>query len=251
MEEIHSLLKRQLKRHFGDQFIVPPQWQGFIRAVNDAYRESNADREMLEWSLELSSQELLQANAELRALFRAIPDLVFRLDTGGTILTYEAGNTIHFYLQPEDLVGRKIQDVPLPSVGDEFRAAIDRVQETKSIATIEYWMKPQNREHCYEARLLPLSEGQIIVIIRDITEHKLAEQALRESQERYRTLYEESQRTGEFHRKLLDASPDPVVVYDIEGLPLYLSPAFTRVFGWSLDEVKGRRIEFVPPEDWP
>ena len=80
MDAMHSLLKRQLKRQFGDGFAIPAEWQAFIDSVNNAYREFDADREMLEHSLDLSSQELLDANTEMRAVFQAIPDLVFRLD---------------------------------------------------------------------------------------------------------------------------------------------------------------------------
>ena len=90
MEQMHSLLKRQLKRDFGDQFAIPAQWRPFIDRVNDAYLEFDADREMLEHSLELSSQELLDANSQMRAVFQAIPDLVFRLDHQGTILDIKA-----------------------------------------------------------------------------------------------------------------------------------------------------------------
>ncbi len=248
MEQIHSLLNRQLRRYFGDGFTIPEEWQELISAVNYAYKESDQDRGMLERSLDLSSQELLQANSELTALLKAIPDLVFRLDSTGKILSYEAGDPTHFFLNPKDLVGRQIYDVPLQAVGDQFRAAIETILETKAGVRVEYWMTLQDRQRCYEARLLPLLENQIIVIIRDVTEHKQAEKALVESHQKYRELYEESQRTGEFHRKLLDASPDPVVMYDIEGNPLYVSCAFTRVFGWTLDELKGRPIDFVPPD---
>ena len=103
MEQMHSLLKRQLKRYFGDQFHIPEDWQGFIDTVNDAYWESDMDREMLERSLELSSQELLQANSEMRAIFLAIPDLLFRLDGEGTILNYKAGATTDPLLHPKEL----------------------------------------------------------------------------------------------------------------------------------------------------
>lgn len=68
MNRIHNLLRRQLKRHFGDNFVVPGEWQGFIEAVNNAYWESDVDRSMLERALDLSSQELLQANSEMRAV---------------------------------------------------------------------------------------------------------------------------------------------------------------------------------------
>jgi len=103
MEHMHSLLKRQLRQSFGDEFRVPAEWQGFVDAVNDAYRESDMDRGMLERSLELSSQELLQANSEVRAIFLAIPDLLFRIDSEGRILNYKVGATTDLLLNPKDL----------------------------------------------------------------------------------------------------------------------------------------------------
>ena len=174
MEQMHSLLKRQIRRCFGDQLRLPEGCEEFISAVNTAYREFDADREMLERALELSSQELLQANSEMRAIFQAMPDLLFRLDGQGTILGYEAGGTTHFFLQPQELLGKRIQDIPLKGVGDKFRAALE-ARESQSVVSIEYSLLMQGQRYYYEARLLPLLEDQIIVIIRNITERAQAE----------------------------------------------------------------------------
>ncbi|MFC1505166.1 cache domain-containing protein [Thermodesulfobacteriota bacterium] len=54
------------------------------------------------------------------------------------------------------------------------------------------------------------------------------------------------QESEENLRSLMMTVPDPVVVYDIDGRVTYLNKAFTRVFGWELTELKGRRIDFVP-----
>ena len=43
-------------------------------------------------------------------------------------------------------------------------------------------------------------------------------------------------------------TPDPMVIYDTNGYPRFINPAFTKVFGWSLDEVEGARIPFVPED---
>jgi|GEM_PF-839584 len=72
-------------------------------------------------------------------------------------------------------------------------------------------------------------------IVRDVTERKRADEALRESEEKYRTV--------------LEANPDPVVVCDRESRVLYFNPAFTRVFGWTLEERLGRPLEGFVPED--
>ncbi|MCK4425424.1 MAG: response regulator [Deltaproteobacteria bacterium] len=172
MEQMHSLLNRQIKRYLGRQDAIPEEWQGFVEAVNDAYWQSDSDRNMLERSMELSSQELLQANSELRAIFRAFPDLFFRLDNEGTILDCKGGITSDVYIPLENLLGKRIHDVPFEEPGNKFLEAIHQVRETNSIVSIEYSMRIQEQEKFYEARLLPLLEDQIIVIIRNITERK-------------------------------------------------------------------------------
>ena len=49
-------------------------------------------------------------------------------------------------------------------------------------------------------------------------------------------------------KAILESSPDPIVVYDIQGHPQYINPAFTQVFGWTLDELEGKRIPYVPDD---
>jgi len=63
---MHKLLQRQLKRCLAGDQPAPLEWAAFLQAVNEAYREADADRRLLERSLELTSQELVQRNAELQ-----------------------------------------------------------------------------------------------------------------------------------------------------------------------------------------
>jgi len=65
MNPLHSLLKRQLRRFAEETIPLIEEKPGFFRAINDAYWQFDEDRRMLEHSLELTSQELLEKNAEL------------------------------------------------------------------------------------------------------------------------------------------------------------------------------------------
>ena len=65
MDELHSLLKRQLRRFSKETGSSPQEQSDFLKAINEAYLQFDADRRMLEHSLELTSQELLERNAEL------------------------------------------------------------------------------------------------------------------------------------------------------------------------------------------
>ena len=57
---------RQLKRCLGSLEAAPPEWQTFLAMVDEAYAQADEDRALLERSLELTSQDLLERNRELR-----------------------------------------------------------------------------------------------------------------------------------------------------------------------------------------
>jgi PAS domain S-box-containing protein len=83
-------------------------------------------------------------------------------------------------------------------------------------------------------------------IARDITEKHLAQQKALESEKLAQCQYEASRRAEQRYRAFLKFLPDPVFVFNLDGTVNYLNPAFEKVFGWTLDELRGKRIPFVP-----
>ena len=75
---------------------------------------------------------------------------------------------------------------------------------------------------------------------------KRSKEKLRESEEQFRKLYEESKRREDLYRSLLNSSVDAIAIYDMEGRTKYVNPAFTRIFGWTMEELEGKRIPFLP-----
>ncbi|MCP4632050.1 MAG: PAS domain S-box protein, partial [candidate division Zixibacteria bacterium] len=221
MDNIHNLLKQQLEHRFGGLSSYPQEWESFLEAVNSAYKQFDADRNMLERSLDLSSQELLQANSDMMAVFQAFSDIFFRLNSEGKIIDFRAGHTADLFLEPEKLIGKRIIDIPDEDVGNIFQEAILQVQETKSIVRIEYSVKIKKEEHYYEARLIPLLENQIIVIIREITKRKSAELALQESEKRFRDIAENM--------------ADWIWEVDENGVYTYCSETINDILGYHAD----------------
>jgi PAS domain S-box-containing protein len=78
---------------------------------------------------------------------------------------------------------------------------------------------------------------------------KRSKDKLRENEEQFRKLYEESKRREDLYRSLLNSSVDAIVIYDMEGRAKYVNPAFTRIFGWTMEEVEGKKIPFLPESE--
>lgn len=236
MDTMHSLLKRQIKRHLGKMDSIPKEWETFVDAVNEAYWQMDADREMLERSLELSSQELLQKNSEMSAVYQAFPDQFFRTDADGTIIDYkESGETYVLPLERK-VIGTKITDIFPVDIGKQFSDAIERVQESDRLVSIEYSMPGQDGQCYYEARLLPLLENQVIIIIRDITGRKRAEGALRDSETLYRTIFEN---TG-----------TAMLIVEGDSTISLVNTQFMKQFDISGDEILGRKwTRFIAHDD--
>jgi two-component system, cell cycle sensor histidine kinase and response regulator CckA len=237
MEQTHTLLKRQFKRYFGDPFSIPQEWQKFFDAINEAYIQFDIDREMLERSLDLSSQELLQINSEMRAVIQAFPDLIFRTDCGGKILEYKFSDQAHLFSPHENLIGKNIQSIPLRDVSIKFKESINEVRDTKHIVSMEYSLETGGQAHFYEARLVPLLENQIIVIIRNITDRKSTEEALIEGKEKFRAI--------------TNTAADAIILMNDLGNISYWNPAAERIFGYNSGEALGKDLHFfLAPEEY-
>ena len=240
MTEIHRLLARQIKQHlpdpdWADLSRAPVLWRSFLRAVDEAYAQSDADRDLLERSLELSSDELLRANSEMRAIFQALPDLFFRLDLDGKVLDCKTGDGFELSVPRHELLGQRIQDVPGGDIGQRFTEALDKVRAERTMVAIEYWTEQQGQRSYFEARLLPLLEDQIIAIVRNMTRRREIEDALKRSESDYRGLFESA------HDAILVVAPSTETVLEV-------NQRACEMYGFSRGEFLGMSLEKISEE---
>jgi signal transduction histidine kinase len=180
---MHRLLERQLKRFNLTLETLPEDLRKFVEAVDESYVQADKDCAILGRSLELSSEELLQVNAEMRAVFQAFPDLFFWLDSDGKILDCKGGQNVDLVMPPKKLIGKCLRDIPFGDVGSTLQTELEAALASGSMRRAEYTLSLNRQNAVYEARFIPLIKDKTIMIVRSITEAKQQEEMLRHAKE--------------------------------------------------------------------
>jgi PAS domain S-box-containing protein len=181
-DSMHRLLQRQIKRFLTNSGAEPELIQ-FLQSVNDAYRQSDEDRALLERSNELSSKELVAANSEMRAVFNALPDLIVHLDYSGKVLNCFGGENCENALGEGKTLGTHIQSSPCEEISSSFSDGIEQLKREKSIHFFEYDLVIGGRKSSFEVRMIPVLEKIIIAVIRNVTQRKEFERRIRDAYE--------------------------------------------------------------------
>lgn len=171
--------------------------------------------------------ELKQATAELKAIFKALPDIYFRLDNEGTILDWIASEPSELYLPPSEFMNKKMQDLLPENIKKYSAYAISQVAKHRKPLTIEYSLPMAKGEQFYEARILPLLDDQLIIVSRNITERKKIEEELKIA-----NLINENSPVILFIRKADEYSPVEHVTKNISQL------------GYTVDDFYSGRIRY-------
>ena len=185
-QRLHPLLRDQVKAAFGAYKDVPDHLRGFIDVVNKTYKETEEELGALETSLEHSTRERRQASDALQAVIKALPDLLLRLDTAGRVIDKRGGDQQHNPLSGAQL--RHMASAYLPEITQEpFRQAFERVRRDGAMERIDYAVGADDLRRYYEARIMPVGNGEVLLLVRDDTSRVEAERArAREAEEQAR-----------------------------------------------------------------
>jgi PAS domain S-box-containing protein len=116
-----------------------------------------------------------RAEERARALAEAIPHMMFTISGDGTYRDFKASKEAPPYVSPERFIGKKIDKVLPPNVAAVSHEKVSEALRTQEVQTFDYALTIDDQDRQFEARVVASSEDEVISVVRDITERRLAE----------------------------------------------------------------------------
>ena len=206
---------------------------GLRGIIVDISESKEAERALRE-----SKQNYKELSKEFRGLLDAIPDSLTLHDVDFRIIWANQWAADRLGKAAEELIGQHCYELlhnrqepcgDCPSIKCIQTGMTEEGQITDDDGTI------------WDKRAIPLQEDEgdvtrVIELGREITEHKKIENALHESEERYRTLFENSS--------------DIIQIVRPDGQLLYVNPSWCRALGYSEEEASSLKVfDIIDPEN--
>jgi PAS domain S-box-containing protein len=129
--------------------------------------------------------ETQRSEAELRALFTAMTDVIIVYDNNGRYMRIAPTNPSHLFQPPDNMLGKTIPEVLPTEIAQTLMAAIQQALDATQGDTIhvEYPLVVNENEYWFDGSVSKLSETEVFLVARDITDRKRNEEALRRRNE--------------------------------------------------------------------
>ncbi|MCG3111830.1 MAG: PAS domain S-box protein [Candidatus Manganitrophus sp. SB1] len=190
-------------------------------------------------------EALRETNHTLQALIEASPLAIITLDLDGTVKSWNSAAQQIFGWSPEEVIGRFNPIVPKEKE-NEFKGLVKALLQGKVFSNLEVNRQRKNGSRVdVSLSTAPLRDGQghirgIVGILADMTVQKRAEEALRNSESRF--------------RRVIDSNMIGIVFSDVNGNITEANDAFLQMVGYTREELRSGEIswkEMTPSEYHP
>jgi len=197
---------------------------------------------MRDVSERLKAEEAIrEAHDKLEATVKAIPDMLFEVDREGRIYDYHSPMHGALYASPEAFLGKKVGEVLPAEATEVILKAIAQADRVGWHVGSSYVLDMPTGRQWFELSIEKkgkdkTNRDRFVVLVRDITKRKKAEEALRESEVRFRTAF--------------DQAGSGMGMATLDGTLIKVNDAYCRMLGYKREEMVGRKtVAFTHPDD--
>jgi adenylate cyclase len=186
-----------------------------LQQQNQQFQSEIAERKLLE-------EKLLVAEQKMRAVFEAMSDIVIAINIQecqlGDLEILPTNLAISYH--PDmDLVSPTIEQLFQNETAPDWLSKVHEALESRQTVHFDYCLEIDNKKVWLAAALSPFRDDSVILVARDISDRKEAEEALRIAEERYHSIVENA--------------IDGIFQSTPAGRYLSVNPALAKMYGYA------------------
>jgi len=168
--------------------VITPEGRAVYREIyiNPIYNHRN---EVVEVSCiahditekKIAEDKLIASEQKNRAIISTLPDILFTLSKDGVFVDARARKEEDLFMPREFFIGKNLATVFPGELGNAFSKNIKTALSKNEVVEFEYDYLHNNEHRYYEIRYAKINANECMVISRDITDKKTAEQKMRAS----------------------------------------------------------------------
>lgn len=148
-------------------------------------------------------QALIENERYTNSILKAIPDLIFVIDSNGVCLDFKTGNLEDLAVPKETFLNKCIYGVLPEALKNQTKDIVGRVLKEQKILSFEYELRVSRGRNTFESFVVPFGDEKVIAILRNITAHKNVENELKRSKEQLKNFAAHLQHVREEERVVL------------------------------------------------
>lgn len=221
--------EEEMQRLDGSKIWVRNQTRVHYGANNEVYYADGVIVDITDRKLAIDS--VRESEEKFRAMVLAIPDQLFRITDNCLLIDFAPTEQRFYPTLTFEMLGKSLKEIYPKDVSDKFNIAISNCKNGLALETFEYQINTRNETYYYETRIVPSGNNIFLVLQRDISQRKKVEEEVRML----------AQAVTNVH--------DSISITDLNNNFLYVNPAFTRIYGYSFEEIFGKNASILKPMD--
>lgn len=181
-----------------------------------------------------ATRMVLESEARYRSIVSALPDLLFCIDDELRFKDVQTSVPEMLLAPPDEIVGKTVWEILPPTVAGLTETKIRATLKAKEIQVYHYTMDVCGETKKWESRMVPYGKGEVLAIVRDITEQRRMALDLAAEHAKLEAIF--------------NASPDILVLKDNDSVYRRVNPTFCSFIGKDDRDIIGRTDHDLFPE---